>query len=858
MKRLKYAHSFEITNELPELLKPLEQLSKNYYWSWHYDVQELFGSIDPIIWKRVNHNPVALINSLGQEKINQLEKDQFFLSALEDCKKRFDLYIQSETWFDTTYAEKKNKMKIAYFCAEFGITECLPIYSGGLGILAGDHLKAASDLGLPLVGVGLLYSRGYFRQYLNPEGWQQEYYPQYDFFEFPLQLIRGADDQPLRVSIEFPDRTIICQIWRADIGRISLYLLDSNVLENEAKDQSITDTLYGGDEEMRIRQEIVLGIGGMKALQALGIHPTVCHMNEGHSAFLSLERIRQCMEEYKCDFHVARQAIVAGNAFTTHTPVPAGFDIFYPPLLEKYMAKTLENINLPFSEFLTWGRLEPDNDLQPFNMAVLAIKNANHLNAVSKLHAEVTKEMFQNHWEGFPESEVPINGITNGIHTMTWMGKPMINLLDRYLGKGWHENPSEHSLFSKIQSIPNGELWDVKMQMRNNFIKFCRGRLRQTQVEHSISNFEHKDLNNFLDPQLLTIGFARRFATYKRATLLFSNKERLKTILSRSKKPIQLIFAGKSHPKDDGGKHLIQDIVRFINEEKEKIRVLFIEDYDIEVAKSLIQGVDVWLNTPRRPYEASGTSGMKAVVNGVLHCSILDGWWAEAYKPDHGWAIGSKHEHSDPGYQDWLDSLSLYHLLEHEIVPLYYQQDNDGVPQAWVETMKRSMMEYLPYFSTARMVKEYTQQHYIPASNAYLDITKDGLAEAYKAYEWRNLVQENWSSVDIVHVEDNTKINNEKGKEAVIKAKIQLGNLTPEDVSVEAIIGKVGANRELIETKILPFTYYDKQDGYYLYEGKIKCKVSGHRGYILRLVPKNKFIEVKMELPLVKWQKIRC
>jgi starch phosphorylase len=634
MKNPKFSRAFEVVSELPEPLKPLKRLARNFLWSWNHEIRDLFRSIDKDIWEECEHNTILYLNRIPKERWAVLAKDGLFLNRLRACEQILNDYLAAETWFDREFPDQKNKATIAYFCFEFGITEGLPIYSGGLGVLAGDHLKTASDIGLPLVGLGLLYNRGYFRQQLSHDGWQQEIYPQYDFYQMPLQLMRDDNGDPIRVPIEFPDRVVTLQIWRADVGRIPLYLLDSNVLENAPDDQEITDSLYSGDEEMRIRQEVILGIGGMKALTALGIHPTVCHMNEGHAAFLSIERIRQYIEKNDCDFRTARAATVHGNVFTTHTPVPAGFDLFPPKLLEKYMSNKVAKARIKFEDFVKLGRFDPENEAESFNMAILAMETANNVNGVAKLHGEVSRGMFSRRWAEYPENEVPIDHVTNGIHMMTWVGRKMAHLLDEYCGDGWRRNPSDPANWAGVDKIPDSELWQVREDQRGALVRYVRKRLEKSLARrHMNSRMDHTFISTILDPRILTIGFARRFATYKRGSLMISDPDRLKAILYHSERPVQIVISGKSHPRDDAGKILIQELYKFINEGGARSRMVFLEDYDMGVARMLVQGVDVWLNNPRRPYEASGTSGMKVVPNGGLNCSILDGWWDEGYDP---------------------------------------------------------------------------------------------------------------------------------------------------------------------------------------------------------------------------------
>ncbi len=854
MKSLKFAHSFEVVREIPAPLLPLRELAYNLRWSWHHETQALFNEVDPAIWTESHRNPVELLNQVSEARFDALLKDDVFMARLAKCVKDLHDYLDAPTWFDEQYPGERNDNRIAYFCAEFGISECLPIYSGGLGILAGDHLKAASDLGIPLVGVGLLYARGYFRQFLNPEAWQQEYYPEYDYYRMPVVLVRGDDQEPLRVQVEFPDRTVTCQIWKAIVGRVELFLLDSNILDNAPGDQTITDTLYGGDEEMRIRQESILGIGGFRALEALGKVPTVCHMNEGHAAFLSLERLRHFMKEHNCDLRTARKCVVAGNVFTTHTPVPAGFDLFSKPLLEKYIVKATEQLGMPFDQFLRLGRISKDNPEESFNMAVLAMENSNFVNGVSKLHAEVTRGMFKDRWPNYPLEEVPIDAITNGIHTMSFISPRMAKLLTKYLGEGFESHASDRNLWAKVADIPDQELWEIRENERGDFVRFCRKHIRRRMKLSNAPALDLQGTNDILDPRILTIGFARRFATYKRAQLILTDRDRLKNILFHPERPVQFVFAGKSHPKDDGGKKLIQEIVNFIRHEGARARMVFLEDYDISVARALTQGVDVWLNNPRRPLEASGTSGMKVVPNGGLNCSILDGWWAEGYAPGRGWAIGDETENADEGFQDWIDSRSLYRLIEADIAPTFYHRTEGGIPLGWVEMMKKSMMDLAPTFSTLRMVREYATRFYMPASKAFTSLSTGDLSRAKNALIWRDSVNQAWGKVKVVSVHDSVGPSASIGTQFEVSATVDLGGLKPQDVRVQVLVGHVTANRELHELQLHDLGLVSEGDGLYVFSGKARCDAPGHKGYVVRVIPHNEDLRIPTELSLVAWE----
>jgi glycogen phosphorylase len=851
MKHPKCAHSFEVVAELPEALQPLRKLAFNFRWTWHHPTRELFREIDKNLFEEVESNPIQMLAQLSDERLHRLSQDPTFKARLELCSRELDEYLAEPAWFQSHFPDVD--MQVAYFCAEFGISESLPIYSGGLGVLAGDHLKAASDLGLPLVGVGLLYARGYFRQYLTPDGWQQEHYPVYDFHAMPLTLERGPDNQPILVSVEFPDRTVTCQIWRADVGRVKLYLLDSNVLENQAGDQGITDTLYGGDEEMRLRQEMILGIGGMRALQALGISPTVCHMNEGHAAFLSVERIRQYMEKTGTDFRIARQVNVNGNVFTTHTPVPAGFDLFRPELLTHYLQRLPERLRIPFEEFLKMGRINPADTAEAFNMAVLAMENANHVNGVSKLHAEVSRGMFQARWPEYTQMEVPIAPVTNGIHTGTWTSARMTELFDHYLGDEWRTDASNPEVWSRIWKVPDAELWAIRENQRGDFVRFVRRYLLKTGAKRGFSRGIFGQVESILDPRILTIGFARRFATYKRASLMLTDRDRLKQLLFHPERPIQIVIAGKSHPRDDGGKKLIQDLYNFIQHEGARARMVFLEDYDMRVARMLVQGVDIWLNNPRRPLEASGTSGMKVVPNGGLNCSILDGWWDEGYSPGVGWAIGDRMEMPDQGQQDWMDSRTLYHLLENEIAPTFYHRVDGAVPVGWVEMMKRSIADLAPYFSTARMVQDYATTAYVPAHHAFKALEADP-NKAGEALIWRDRISNAWSKLRILEVKDDAKFENPVHQGVQITATVDLDGLAPQEIRVQAAVGKVGPNRDLIDIHFHDLEHVTGEGSRHVYSASVPNTEPGNRGYTVRVVPFHPMVNVPHELPKVLWE----
>ncbi|MBY0228163.1 MAG: alpha-glucan family phosphorylase, partial [Gemmataceae bacterium] len=669
---------------------------------------------------------------------------------------------------------------VAYFSAEFGIHESVPVYSGGLGVLSGDHLKSASDLGLPLVGVGLMYREGYFRQYLTADGWQQERYPENDFFNLPLLEEKDRQGRPLAVSVPMAGREVAVRVWRLQVGRVPLYLLDANIPQNAPDDRAITARLYGGDHDTRIRQEIVLGIGGVRALRALGKEPTVCHMNEGHSAFCGLERIREMMERTGCDFATAREAVSAGTVFTTHTPVPAGNDVFVPQLVEHYFADYWPQLKLTRDEFLGLGRQNPASHDEGFGMTVLALRLANIANGVSRLHGTVSRKMWQGIWPELPDAEVPITSITNGVHTRSWVSPDLAQLFDRYLGAGWHGSPDEAAAWGRVERIPDAELWRTHERRRERLVSFARGRMKKQLIARGAVPGEVARADEALDPETLTIGFARRFATYKRGALLFANYERLLSIITSKDRPVQLIYAGKAHPRDNGGKELIKEINHFARRPELRRRVVFLEDYDMNVARYLVQGVDVWLNNPRRPLEASGTSGMKAACNGGLNFSILDGWWCEGYAQDNGFAIGAGEEYADTVYQDEVESRAILDALEQEIVPLFYARGADGVPRGWLRMMKRSIASLSPVYSTGRMVAEYATTAYLPSAERWARLSGDGLAPAKRLAAWRQAVRQGWAMVKVLGTEALGTDGLAVGGDLRVKAKVALGSLNPE------------------------------------------------------------------------------
>lgn len=846
--------TFQVFPDIPAPLAPLLELARNLWWVWHPDAVELFRRLDRKLWEEVQHNPVRLLGSISQEKLASASQDEGYIAHMRRVHEAFKYHLGENGWFNGIHKDK-SKMCVAYFSAEFGLHESLPIYSGGLGVLAGDHLKSASEIGLPLVGVGLLYRNGYFQQYLSADGWQQENYPELDFYNLPIEPLRYDDGSSVQVRVDLPDNSVFCKVWKAQIGRIPLYLLDTNLAENAPSDREITSRLYGGGSEMRIKQEIVLGIGGVRALEALNVAPTVFHMNEGHSAFLALERIRVILDKNPAlSFDEARQQVMATDVFTTHTPVPAGIDFFSPELITKYFRHFIPALKLDEEGFLALGREDVTNKKQGFSMAVLAIRLADHYNAVSWLHGEVSRKMWHNLWPAVPVGEVPIRHVTNGIHARTWLSPDIMYVLDRYLGNAWMSNPTDHSVWEGVNQIPDEELWRAHERGRERLVSWVRSTLKE-QLQRRGANYEEVQIaDEVFDPEALTIGFARRFATYKRGALLLREPNRLRRLLEDTKRPIQFVFAGKAHPADHEGKELIKAIVNFARDPAIRRRFVFIENYDMNVARNLVQGVDVWLNTPRRPYEASGTSGMKAAVNGVLNCSILDGWWVEGYSPDVGWAIGHGEIYPDSNYQDQLESQALYDILEKQIVPLFYNRSVDNFPREWIARMKNCMRKLAPMFNTNRMVRQYTERFYIPAFGRGADLGRENLTRAIALAKSKDMYRSKWHGIKVVGVHTSGNGHYKVGDKVQIEAMLDLPELDPKDLSVQLYAGRLTSSGEIEHPQVLPMQYTKQiAPNRHVFTGTIECRTSGRQGFALRVVPGNPDLVTPFEPGLIIW-----
>ena len=846
-------HRFTVVPSLPKELAGLQRIAYNLWWTWEPQAIELFKRMDPELWRETRHNPVQMLGILQQASLDGLIANEGFMAHLAGVDEKLQEYMSGKTWFDKSQIDRK-AIKIAYFSMEFGLHESIPIYSGGLGILSGDHLKSASDLGIPLVGVGLLYRQGYFRQYLNIEGWQQEFYPENDFYNMPLRLEKDENGAPLTIELDFAGRKTRVHIWRMQVGRIPLYLLDTNLEDNAPEDREITAQLYGGDQEMRIKQEILLGIGGIRALKLLGIVPNICHMNEGHAAFLALERIRLLTEENGLKFNEAMEIVKAGNIFTTHTPVEAGIDHFAPDLVERYIGRFYRSMGLSREEFLGLGRQNPKNPHETFCMAVLALKLAGYCNGVSQLHGEVSRKMWKNIWPDLPEEHLPLTSVSNGVHTKTWLATEMTGLLIRYLGTRWLDDPTDYSIWRKAAHIPDAELWRTHERCRERLVAFARKRLKEHLYQVGATAKEIAVAEEVLDPEALTIGFARRFATYKRGTLLLRDMDRLGRILNNPSRPVQIIFAGKAHPADFEGKELIRQIIQLSLQDQFRHRVVFIEDYDLAVARRMVQGVDVWLNTPLRPLEASGTSGMKVAFNGGLNMSVLDGWWPEGYRGNNGWAIGKGEVYDDIEYQNEVEGRAIYDLLEKEIVPLFYDRGPDGIPRGWLATMKASLQTICPSFSTERMVQEYTERSYIPSFEQWQKLYETDQALAKDLAQWKNVMYRLWPQVRIDETDAEIVDEITVGMMIPITSKVFVGEIQPDDVAVDVYFGVLDSRGNIVGGELVPLKPAEQLSrGLYLFSGEIECRFCGRHGLMIRVMPKHGKLGAVYEPGLILW-----
>jgi len=848
---------YNVIPSLPANLEELRIIVYNLFWSWNHDAIELFRRLDRKLWEETHHNPVLMLGKISQERLNEAASDDSFISHMNRVLVQLNVYLEEKSWYQKNYGDQRGDKFIAYFSAEFGLTECLQVYSGGLGILSGDHLKSASDLGLPLIAVGLCYKEGYFQQYLTTDGWQQERYEITDFYNQPMVPVTNFDGTPLKIEMDFPGRKVVVQVWSIQVGRVPLFLLDTNVPENSEEDKKITRALYGGNIETRIQQEIILGIGGIRALDAMKIKPLVCHMNEGHSAFLSLERISHLIKNHGLTFNEARDINVFSNVFTTHTPVAAGIDIFPNDLVEKYFGHYYRNeLQISDNNFYSLGTIVKNKPSSSFNMAHLAMNMSSYVNGVSKLHGKVSKKMWIEGFVDIPFDEIPIDYITNGIHTRSHLSTDMHELLYRYLGERFMQNPADKEAWKDVDEIPDEELWRTHERRRERMVAFARNRLTRQINERGGSKHELAFAKEVLDVQALTIGFGRRFATYKRATLIFRDVDRLAGILGNPSFPVQLIIAGKAHPKDDEGKKLIQDVIALAKEPHLRKKIVFIENYDMNIARYMVEGCDIWLNNPRRPLEASGTSGMKIIANGGLNLSVMDGWWDEAYNPSVGWKIGDREEYDNNNdYQDEIESRLIYETIEKEIVPLFYNRGEDKLPRGWISMMKSSMRELGPVYNSQRMVEEYAKKFYFASYEKRTLLMKNNWKKGKEFSVWKAHLYNNWNKIRFISITEEEKNGDLKvGFKYPILAEVELGDLTADDVEVQIYYGKVDEGVEGIKSYVTMANVPRKsKSSKYLYRGEIECKSTGQFGFTLRILPKHELLGSPFELGLIRW-----
>ncbi|KXS56300.1 MAG: alpha-glucan phosphorylase [Candidatus Adiutrix intracellularis] len=845
---MKAKQEFKVVPKFPEKLDPLKKMSYNVLFSWQSGIRDLFKRMEPRLWEESGHNPVAFMGQINQKRLDFLGQDLGFMSQLEEEAHHFEKYMN-------TPKIGEPETCVAYFSAEFGLTTCVPIYSGGLGILAGDHLKSASDLSIPLIGMGLLYQEGYFSQYLNNDGWQMERYPANDFDNMPITRVTGADGKQIKIWVKFKGQPVAVAVWCVQVGRIPLYLLDTDLDENIPEFRGTTAQLYGGDKEMRIRQEIVLGIGGIRALKAIGLTPSVIHMNEGHSAFSALERINLLRKDYNLSFDAAREIVQASTIFTTHTPVPAGNDTFDIEMARAYFEEYAKELGLNWRVLLGYGRINPRDESEPFGVTPLSLRLSAHANGVSRLHGRVSRQMWSSIWPKNPVEDTPIDYVTNGVHVSSWASREIAHLYDRHLGAEWNEDNDPIHVWQQVQQIPLSELWRAHENCRSRLVAYTRRALfHQLKSQGAPNESLHKSME-VLSPDILTIGFARRFATYKRATLLFHDPDRLEKIINNPTRPVQIIIAGKAHPQDNEGKAFIKDIIHLTRERRFQNRIAFLENYNMRIASLLVSGCDVWLNNPRRPLEACGTSGMKALANGVLNLSILDGWWNEGYGPDYGWAIGQGEEDTNHKLQDETESMDLYNLLEKQVAPLFYQRNADGLPQVWCDMMRASIRDLMPKFSSHRMVLEYFNRFYEPSSKRFQNLVKDNFQAAIVQAEWCNKLMTAWNEIKIIESTSNADHSTLKIEDDLeFSARIQLGSLSPDDVTVEAYYGHLDHKGEFTDRSTLALAPTEDLGGdLHIFKNIIACHSTGKFGYTIRVTPSQERLANPFVLGLIHW-----
>jgi len=844
-----------VESTMPESLSRLADISYNLWWSWNSDLSDLYKDIDSKLWDKTEGNPVRFLKEVNCARLYKKSKNTNFMSKYTDMVKKYDDYLSAKnTWFSENSDAGKD-MEIAYFSAEYGLTQVLPIYSGGLGILSGDHCKTASDLGLPFTAVGLFYKHGYFNQFINNSGIQETAYPDLDASLLPIKPAAGIDGNQLYIGVDFPGRMLYAKIWKVSIGRVSIYLMDTDTDMNTPEDRAITSRLYGGTRETRIQQEILLGIGGAKTLDAVGIKPDVYHMNEGHSSFLGMELLRRHVQEGGCSYSEALEAVSSSLIFTTHTSVPAGNDVFPSDDIRRYFERFWAKLGISIDEFLHLG--VRDNETWNFNMTVLALKLSGYKNGVSALHGEVSRKIFNSLWNELPADEVPITHITNGVHVQTWLSNNMKKLYDEYFPKNWESVLYKPEVWDGVKDIPNQKLWAVHLKLKKEMMTFIQHRLMKQRQECILSSPAGAAPSCMPDPNVLTIGFARRFATYKRADLIFRNIDRIHKIINDPDKPVQIIFAGKAHPEDKPAQEIIRKISEISRQDGFAGKVFILENYDISVAHKLVSGVDVWMNNPRRPLEACGTSGQKVCSNGILNFSVLDGWWCEGYNGQNGWTIGSENCYSYDYEQDNADSDTIYEVLENEIIPMYYDRNSEGVPEKWLEKVRRSISSLSNKYSTQRMLIEYTEKMYIPLHKRLHNMVENDYKYAKQLSAWKSRIRSKWNGVSIWLPENVPQFEEHKitqGRPVHLSVLVAPGELDKADLRVEVYYGDPGPNGTVINANTAQMSIAGTaENGNLTYSADLELPGSGEFSYTYRVFPYSSDLINKMDMGMIKW-----
>jgi starch phosphorylase len=828
--------TFQVLPNVPERLSFLEVISRNMWWCWQYEAISLFRRMSPKLWIVAKRNPILFLGMIPQGRMEELARDEGFLAHLDQVESNYNEVLAGAD--ASLHSSLEEGETIAYFSMEFGLHESLPLFSGGLGVLAGDHLKAASDLNLPITGIGLLYRQGFFHQFLNRDGWQQEAYPEADIYNLPVTRVQDKIGNNIEIMVNGPKGPIKAICWKVMVGVVPLYLLDTNLPENSPEIREITGRLYGGDPVMRLNQEALLGIGGVRLLDQLGLFPVVCHMNEGHSAFSAIERLALTMSRYDLDLRSAMEINPRITVFTTHTPVAAGHDEFPPDLVRPVLKEYEDIFGIKVNEIISWGQDLSSSPGGVFSMFILSLRHAEYINGVSRLHGKVARKMWSGVWPGWPEDEVPISHITNGVHLQSWLAHELSRMLDHLSGPDWRKKEMSPEIIRRIDEVYDEELWRAHEVCRSRLIRLCRNLIKNQYLRRNAAKAVMEEVETVLEHDVLTICFGRRFATYKRAYLLFMDLDRLEKMLSSSTRPVQLIFAGKAHPMDNEGKELIKNVISIAREPRFRQSIVFLEDYDLDIARFLVQGADVWLNTPRRPYEACGTSGMKASLNGVLNLSVPDGWWDEGYTSERGWSIGKGEEYTDLNYQDAVESQALYNLLENEVIPTFYNRQGGDAPADWVRMMKESMKMAFEEYTSVRMVKDYQEKYYDPIISGFRELIKGGADEARALYEQKKRLKELWNQVKLSPPVRKVGGPSRVGQNFDIWVKVELGQLKPEEIRVELYYGHVLTLDELEYTRAEPMSLVRQTgEGRYEYSSTIYCRDSGRFGFTVRAVP---------------------